>query len=415
MKTPGTLLTAAVFASAGLLLAGTASARPPDARWLADDAAHSDALSPPQRLRIEQQIANVLGSPALRATLATRKAIQAVELNWPLRSNRPGAFGYHGISNYVDHDPAFPSRLRDYACGARTYDNAGGYNHAGTDYFLWPFPWRTMDEEAVSIVAAADGVIVGRSDGNPDRSCATGDAPWNAVYVRHDDGGIAWYGHMKRGSVTAKQPGDSIAAGEYLGLVGSSGSSTGPHLHFELHDAAGRVVDPRHGECNAAPERWSPPQPYEDPAINALSLHDAQPETLSCGVDAGQPVHEETHQIHIVAPGQTFRTFAAFRDHRNGEISRFSLVRPDGSVFADWPFDLASADLPRPFYSATGWVWVHTLPADAPTGYWSYRAEFHGQAYRLDFYVGNAADARATAVRRERAEIARLPREIPAR
>lgn len=397
-----------------LLLPLAAVARQPDARWLVEADDHSDTLAPQARLRIRRQISATLESAPLRAALATRKAQQSVVLRWPLQANRPGAFGYHGISNYVDHDSAFPNRVRDYACGTRSYDNANGYNHAGTDYFLWPFPWRAMDEGAVSVVAAADGVIVGRDDGNPDRACAMSNLPWNAVYVRHDDGSIAWYGHLRRGSVTGKQPGDSVATGEYLGLVGSSGSSTGPHLHFELHDATGRVVDPRHGDCNAAPDRWDPVPPYEDPAINTLSLHASEPESLRCGVDAdGQPVHEETAAIDSVEPGQPFRTFVSFRDHRNGDISAFSLLRPDGSTFAQWQFDLASAGLPRPLYSATGWDWVHTLPADAPTGYWRFQAVFRGQTYRLDFFVGSAADARAGAVRRDQVGAAGLTRAAP--
>ena len=36
----------------------------------------------------------------------------------------------------------------------------------------------------------------------------------------HADGSIAWYGHMKSGSLTEKQ--DTVAQGEYLGIIGSS-------------------------------------------------------------------------------------------------------------------------------------------------------------------------------------------------
>lgn len=395
------------MAVAAALFAAAAAAQTPAVRWVSTENTARDELSPARRLQIRQQIAATLNSPALRATLGRRKA-SPVPLQWPLRAQRGGDAGYHGISNYVDHDPAFPDRLRDYACGARTYDTGNGYNHAGTDYFLWPFPWRAMDEEAVAVVAAAPGVIAGRNDGHPDRSCAMGDLPWNAVYLRHDDGSITWYGHLKRGSLTTKQPGEAVEAGEYLGLVGSSGSSTGPHLHFELHDAAGRVVDPRHGDCNADAERWSPPQAYEDPAINTLSLHRQEPEFIGCGVAGGFAVHEETFATDTVAPGASFHAFAAFRDHRNGDLATFALKRPDGSEFARWDFDLAAQGLPRPFYAATGWSWIYTLPADAPRGYWRFTADFHGQAYAREFFVGSEAEARTAAADRERAAIGAL-------
>lgn len=410
MKSP----VAALILLCSLIAATAAPARPPDARWLIEPEHYGDDLAPHQRLRIQQQIAEGLSSAAVRAALPARKT-EPEQLRWPLQATRPGRFGYHGISNYVDHDPAFPNRLRDYSCGTRTYDTAGGYNHAGTDYFLWPFPWRAMDEDDVAIVAAAAGVIVARNDGHPDRSCAMADLPWNAVYVRHDDGSVAWYGHMKRGSVTTRQAGDRVQVGEYLGLVGSSGSSTGPHLHFELHDAAGGVIDPRNGACNPGAERWQPPQPYEDPAINTLSLHSAQPQSLRCGVEDGQPVHEETYAIDTVLPGASFHLFAAYRDHRNGDISEFSVLRPDGSVFDSWEQDLADENLERPFYAATGWVWTLQLPADAPRGYWKLRAQFHGRDYVREFFVGTETEARDTAVRRERAGVAGMAIAPPRR
>ncbi|MEO8670620.1 MAG: M23 family metallopeptidase [Tahibacter sp.] len=395
-----------------LLIATCATARQPDSRWLAESEQFGDALSSAERQRIQQTLTEALAQPDIQARLrrpASRDDI--VMLGWPLhRNQRSNQFGYHGVSNYVDDDPAFPNQVRDYACGARSYDNAGGYNHAGIDYFLWPFPWRTMDEEQVAIIAAAPGVLIASADGNPDRSCAMGDAPWNAVYIRHADGSIAWYGHMKRGSVTRKAPGEMVEAGEYLGLVGSSGSSTGPHLHFELHDANGVIIDTKHGMCNAGPDRWINPQPYEDAAINSLSLHTAEPQSISCGVSAGQPVNETTFEAQIFAPGSTLRAFASYRDHRNGDVSHFSLWRPDGSQFTAWNFDLAEQQLPRPFYSATGWDWLQSLPADAPHGYWQFRANFHGRDYLREFFVGSDEEARRAAAGRERANTVTLPR-----
>lgn len=400
--------------AAALLAATAAPAQRADSRRLAAGAA--DELSPGQRLRIQQQLAATLGSPALRRVVATRKAAGAVPLQWPLRALRDDGWGYHGVSNYVDHDPAFPGHVLDYACGARTYDNAQGYNHAGTDYFLWPFPWLTMDDGAVAVVAAAPGIIAGLNDGHPDRSCAMNDLPWNAVYLRHDDGSMTWYGHLRRGSLTTRQIGEAVEAGEYLGLVGSSGSSTGPHLHFELHDATGRVVDPRHGDCNAEAEHWSPPQAYEDPAINTLSLHTQEPEWVGCGDGSAGATQERTYATDTIVPGTTFHALASFRDQRRGDVATFALLRPDGSEFARWQHDLADEDLPRDFYAGTAWTWLHTMPADAPHGYWRFTAEFHGRSQARAFFVGSEAEGRLAAVLRERAAVRALtPTHTPER
>ena len=124
---------------------------------------------------------------------------------WPLRQadhvNYPG---FYAISNYVDHDAT--GGLLDYNCGARTYDG-----HRGTDVRIVPFRWNKMANDEVEIIAAADGVIILKQDGNQDMNCQWGlGTPWNAVFVQHADGTVTWYGHMKSGSTTEKDSGDAL-------------------------------------------------------------------------------------------------------------------------------------------------------------------------------------------------------------
>ncbi|HET8804445.1 MAG TPA: hypothetical protein VFM72_07695, partial [Aequorivita sp.] len=63
-------------------------------------------------------------------------------------------YGYYSVNNYVDHNPTPNGNLLDFECGQRTYDWGNG-NHEGTDYVLWPYPWKRMQEEIMEIVAAA--------------------------------------------------------------------------------------------------------------------------------------------------------------------------------------------------------------------------------------------------------------------
>jgi murein DD-endopeptidase MepM/ murein hydrolase activator NlpD len=391
-----------------LLAIGAAGARPPDGGGAVDGAQFSDELPLARRGFIEQTLRATQARLRAAGTLAPA-SVAAVSLQWPLQPTPSYPwFGYYGISNFVDHDGAFPDKLLDYNCGTRTYDTAQGYNHAGTDYFLWPAPWRTMDNEQVAVVAAAAGTIIGRSDLNYDRSCAMGDAPWNAVYLRHADGSVTWYGHLKAGTVTSKNVGDSVDAGEYLGFVGSSGSSTGPHLHFELHDGSGHVVDPRHGACNAGPEYWAVAQPYTDPRINSLSVLDDEPYVPDCGVVDGEPREEILHDTGALEAGQTFFAMATYRDHSRGEITQLRIRRPDGSVFAQWSFDLAGSGLPRQFYSATYWYWRYVLPADAPQGDWKFEADYQGNSYASTFVVLDVGGTRDARVQRERENAAQV-------
>lgn len=223
-----------------------------------------DELSLEQRARIDAELAHnvaALKRAGLLAEIPPLLAPKQAGLLWPLRAAAGyTAPGYHGISNFVDLNPAFPNQLLDFNCGARTYDQAGGYNHAGIDFFTWPFPWLMMDQQSIDIVAAAAGTIIGKVDGNDDRSCPNHySADWNAVYIQHGDGTVAWYGHMKKLSQTAKPIGAPVAAGEFLGKVGSAGFSSGPHLHFENHSAVSgyTIVEPYAGTCRTGASLWA--------------------------------------------------------------------------------------------------------------------------------------------------------------
>lgn len=338
-----------------------------------------------QRREIQAEIARN------RAVLKLpKRSQQVVKLAWPLQAAPTVTdYGYHGVSNFVDLDPAFPSQLLDYNCGRGSYDLPEGYNHQGTDYFLSPFIWNKMDENAVTIVAAAEGVIVFKQDGQFDRNCGFGSGTWNAVYVEHGDGSIAWYGHMKNNSLTPKGVGERVVAGEYLGLVGSSGNSSGPHLHFELYDGNGNLVDPYAGPCNqtTATSWWIEQRPYYDTAINALMTHSAPPEFKGC------PNPDVTNATNSFLPGQTIYFVIYYRDQVNTETSYFKVTRPDGSTFLQW-----NHTSPDPFYVASYWYWYHALPADAPHGMWEFTAEYAGVTHRHRFTVGAAAP-RLSAVR----------------
>jgi murein DD-endopeptidase MepM/ murein hydrolase activator NlpD len=82
--------------------------------------------------------------------------------------------------------------------------------------------------------AAADGVVLRAG-------AASGFGL--AVYILHENGDVTVYGHMDEILV---EPGQYVEAGETIALLGNRGQSTGPHLHFEVHQGGedGERIDP---------------------------------------------------------------------------------------------------------------------------------------------------------------------------
>jgi murein DD-endopeptidase MepM/ murein hydrolase activator NlpD len=60
------------------------------------------------------------------------------------------------------------------------------------------------------------------------------------IVIRHPGGTETWYCHLD----SFKKQSGLVVAGEEIGAVGSTGNSTGPHLHLEIHPGGGSAVDP---------------------------------------------------------------------------------------------------------------------------------------------------------------------------
>lgn len=301
-----------------------------------------------------------------------------VRLAWPLKPaptlRDPG---YFGIANYVDQDPR-AGVLLDYECGERTYDLPRG-GHGGTDLFTWPFAWTKMDGDQVRVVAAAPGVILQKDDGQDDRSCVWAPALlWNAIYVRQADGTVAWYGHLKNGSQTRKPVGAAVRAGEQIGVVGSSGFSTSPHLHLELHGTAGELLDPFAGPCNGLNEAslWRTQSPYFVPSINRIATHSAAPELPGCPA-----TYDVTHYQTSFARGDDIVFAIYLRDEQPDQVTTLSVIQPNRVVWQSWEHTG-----PR-YYPASYWLWESTLPSSAPRGLWRFRVRTAGKTVEQRFTV----------------------------
>ncbi|MGV8930314.1 MAG: M23 family metallopeptidase [Brevundimonas sp.] len=109
-----------------------------------------------------------------------------------------------------------PVRGRDInsAFGLRRLPGQAARNHDGVDIAA---------PRGTGVYVAAEGSVL-RTGYDPE-------GYGRFIEIRHPNGMTTLYGHLSRIDVAS---GDSVAAGTRIGLVGSTGRSTGPHLHFEV-------------------------------------------------------------------------------------------------------------------------------------------------------------------------------------
>ncbi|MFN7144308.1 MAG: M23 family metallopeptidase, partial [Myxococcota bacterium] len=137
---------------------------------------------------------------------------------------------------------------RDWHCGSNYYSG-----HGGTDLAI--YGGFTAMAAGVDVVAAADGYVSSAHDGEFDMCTSGACGTSNYVILTHADGRRTLYWHLRKWSV-AVSVGDTVTCGQKLGEVGSSGTSTGAHLHFEPRTPSNASVEPFAGSCGASSSSW---------------------------------------------------------------------------------------------------------------------------------------------------------------
>ncbi len=157
---------------------------------------------PPADLILEEIALRTLSLGELVNDLeAERDRVARIPSIWPLAGGHGrinSSFGYR-------RDP-FSGRIR---------------HHSGTDI---------SGRSGTKVLATAKGVV---KESVWDR--------WfgNVIKIDHGNGLETWYAHLRK---RAARTGEAVERGEVIGYLGSTGRSTGPHLHYEVH-VGGRAVD----------------------------------------------------------------------------------------------------------------------------------------------------------------------------
>lgn len=132
--------------------------------------------------------------------------------------------------------------------GTRTSYGGVYIGEASDSGFLWPAPschrvsspygWRSSGwHNGIDLVKAGGGAsgtpVIASKSGRVEVVQRSNSGYGNMVLINHGDGYKTRYAHMIKGSITVSV-GDYVDAGQTIGKVGSTGNSTGPHLHFEV-------------------------------------------------------------------------------------------------------------------------------------------------------------------------------------
>ncbi len=244
-----------------------------------------------------------------------------------------------GFVNYVDVDPR-SGTFTDYNGGPYTYDG-----HSGHDMTLANF--GSMDA-GVPDYAAAAGTVVAVHDGEYDRNRATSNVPANYVEIDHGNGWHTIYDHLRTNTILI-HVGDSVVAGQVLGLAGSSGSSTLAHLHFEVQHN-GDVVEPEYDPNTF----WVNPLPYQGTVRSVLDSGVSSSGSTT-GADLTAEERPVAANVFSQASGQQISVWFQGYMAANDNVA-FKVYKPDGTRYTALDYSF-TASLSR----GSSWYYVKNL------------------------------------------------------
>jgi murein DD-endopeptidase MepM/ murein hydrolase activator NlpD len=109
---------------------------------------------------------------------------------------------------------------------------------SGFGYRIDPIYKTTKMHAGIDFTAPSGTPIYATADGTVKLAGNTANGYGNHVVINHGYGYETLYGHMVR---VKARPGQQVKRGEVIGWVGSTGKSTGPHCHYEVHKGGNRI------------------------------------------------------------------------------------------------------------------------------------------------------------------------------
>lgn len=261
--------------------------------------------------------------------------------------------------NFNDLDPT--AGILDWDCTDFTYDG-----HDATDVDLRSFGEQLI---GVPIFAVLDGTVLVTHDGEDDmHTSCMGNA--NFVIIDHGGGRFCYYWHMRRNSV-AVTDGQFVRAGQPIGLVGSIGCSSAPHLHFGTYDNSGTTsTEPYQGPCQPAESQWI----AQTPINRTMYLRDFNITNVLIENYPGLPF-DMPRTGTFVSGVQGVSFWISLINMPANTTWRVRYRRPNSSI----AFDSGTGDFGgNPFYRESWWWWRYNIDLNA-LGTWNILFDLNGQ------------------------------------
>ncbi len=215
------------------------------------------------------------------------------------------------------------------------YDYKGGFltsaQQNGTDFALQTY--HQMNK-GVAVLAPAAGTVIAIRENlfdqhnnenkksfrqkDPYKRINQKDYCGNYVAIDHGHGWTTQLCHLRQHSIRVA-PGQSIHKGQLLGLVGSSGKTDGPYLHFQLR-YNNAVVDPFQSQL------WEPAIPYH---ATGIIDHGISPKVL----DLKSVQQKASHYTKLTPLNPSMVAWVRLYGVHKGDVQRFIFIQPDGLIY----------------------------------------------------------------------------------
>lgn len=213
--------------------------------------------------------------------------------------------------------------------------------------------------EGIDVRAGEDTKIFAVADGTVTRCCSHVDEPDHAygshVHIEHSDGYRTIYAHLNQIDVT---PDQTVTAGQQIGLAGSTGNSTGPHLHLTLKKAGIRFKD-KHGVW---PNNLVDPEPFLLPLLGIKKP--AGPYTTGWVYKNSVTVHESG--LGQAASDLNLRAQPSKAAKNQGIVPRGTMMIVTGGVQGDGQYEYYPVQVPSVSFVAAKVGGSSSTPAPTP-------------------------------------------------